>query len=157
LPSSPSAEAVRRLCAEVAAAAIPLVCIGSGDADAAQALEHQCPTAKLLLEPVEARDVLGAVSRMLGSADRQATPADAAHGAAGLLGAGLSGDRLREMLDRIELIALIVGIDSRVQYCNEHFARLTGYSREEIIGADWYDLFASPQEGHRRHALASIF
>jgi PAS domain S-box-containing protein len=49
--------------------------------------------------------------------------------------------RFREMLDNLELISIMLDKDGRVVYCNDYFLRMTGWSREEIIGTDWYERF----------------
>src|SRR5262249_54947673 len=74
--------------------------------------------------------------------------AQSLHGSEGLL---------KEMLDRAELIAMIVGTDWRISYCNDYLVRLTGYSREEIVGADYYERFFSPGEPHSRRVLEAVF
>jgi len=49
--------------------------------------------------------------------------------------------RFREMLDNLELISVMVDNKARVVYCNDYFLRMTGWSREEVIGADWFERF----------------
>jgi PAS domain S-box-containing protein len=53
--------------------------------------------------------------------------------------------RFREMLDNLELISIMAGRECRVTYCNDYFLRLTGRSREEVIGADWLETFIAPE------------
>jgi len=49
--------------------------------------------------------------------------------------------RYRALLDNVNLVA--VGLDERgrVNYANPFLLSLTGYTREEIIGREWFDLF----------------
>jgi diguanylate cyclase (GGDEF)-like protein/PAS domain S-box-containing protein len=54
------------------------------------------------------------------------------------------------MLEHIGLIALLLDRDARITYCNDHFARLTGYTRAEIVGANFYDMFTSATDSDRR-------
>jgi PAS domain S-box-containing protein len=49
--------------------------------------------------------------------------------------------RFRDILDNLELISIMVGHEGRLIYCNDYFLRLTGWSREEAIGVDWFDAF----------------
>ncbi len=49
--------------------------------------------------------------------------------------------RLREMLENLELIAVFLDPEGRVTFCNEFLCRLTGWKREEILGADWFSRF----------------
>jgi PAS domain S-box-containing protein len=52
--------------------------------------------------------------------------------------------RFREMLDNLELISIMRDHEGRVIYCNDYFLRLTGWSREEVIGTIWFDRFLPP-------------
>ncbi|MBV8544041.1 MAG: PAS domain S-box protein, partial [Acidobacteria bacterium] len=52
--------------------------------------------------------------------------------------------RFREMLDNLELISIMIDQEARIIYCNDYFLRLTGWSREEIMGADWFERFIPP-------------
>ena len=52
--------------------------------------------------------------------------------------------RVRDLLDGVDLIAVNVGCDSRVDYVNDFALRLTGWTRDEVIGSDWWDMFATP-------------
>lgn len=49
--------------------------------------------------------------------------------------------RLREMLETVELIAMTLDAKGRITFCNDHLLRLTGWQREEVIGADWFATF----------------
>jgi len=51
-----------------------------------------------------------------------------------------SEKRLRDFLEKINLIAVILDIDGKVIFCNDYLLNLTGYSSAEMIGADWFDL-----------------
>ncbi len=52
--------------------------------------------------------------------------------------------RVRDLLDGVELIGVHVNRESRIDFINEFALRLTGWRREEVIGADWWDTFATP-------------
>jgi PAS domain S-box-containing protein len=53
--------------------------------------------------------------------------------------------RFREMLDNLELISIMLDKEGRIVYCNDYFLRMTGWSREEILGANWFDRFIFPE------------
>jgi diguanylate cyclase (GGDEF)-like protein/PAS domain S-box-containing protein len=68
-----------------------------------------------------------------------------------------SDHRFREILERVQLIAVTLDRDGRITFCNDHLLRLTGWTREELLGRNWYDVFPHPSEGHRRERfLAAI-
>jgi PAS domain S-box-containing protein len=49
--------------------------------------------------------------------------------------------RFREMLDNLELISIMLDHEGKVIYCNDYFLRLTGWSRDEVMGTSWFDRF----------------
>ncbi len=49
--------------------------------------------------------------------------------------------RLREMLENIHLIAVTLDKNGRVTFCNNHLSQITGWRREEVLGADWFEKF----------------
>ncbi len=49
--------------------------------------------------------------------------------------------RFREMLENVELIAMTLDLDGRITFCNDCLLRVTGQSREQVIGQDWFALF----------------
>jgi two-component system sensor histidine kinase/response regulator len=57
--------------------------------------------------------------------------------------------RFRHTLDQIRLVAVSLDTDGRVSYVNDHLLELTGWRREEAIGAGWFGMFVSPDEGPR--------
>lgn len=48
--------------------------------------------------------------------------------------------RFRELLEKVNLIAIILDTEGKVIFCNDHLLKLTGYQPEELIGKDWFDL-----------------
>jgi len=64
--------------------------------------------------------------------------------------------QLREMLETVRLIAVIVDNDSRIVYCNPYLAELTGWTREELLGREWYETFEPEQEENRRGFIRHI-
>ncbi len=55
--------------------------------------------------------------------------------------------RFREMLENVEMIALTLDKKGAVTFCNDYLLKVTGWRREEAIGADWFTKFipASPE------------
>jgi len=52
--------------------------------------------------------------------------------------------RVRDLLDGVDLIGVHVDRDSHIDFINEFALRLTGWRREEVVGRDWWDTFATP-------------
>ena len=53
------------------------------------------------------------------------------------------------MLEYGSMSAVVVEVDGSVSYCNDHFASLVGYQRDEIIGRDRSLVSAVPVNGKR--------
>ena len=49
--------------------------------------------------------------------------------------------RYSDMLGTVDLIAMALDRDARVTFCNDYLLRLTGWRREEVLGANWFELF----------------
>jgi PAS domain S-box-containing protein len=60
--------------------------------------------------------------------------------------------RVTDLLDGVDLLAVNVGADSRVDYINDFGLRLTGWTREEVIGGNWWDMFAAPERREEARA-----
>ncbi|MCE5244896.1 MAG: PAS domain S-box protein [Desulfobacteraceae bacterium] len=54
--------------------------------------------------------------------------------------------KLREMLENVQLVALSVDRDGLVTFCNDYLLDLTGWTRDEVLGASWYDRFVPEEE-----------
>ncbi|MFI5258124.1 MAG: PAS domain S-box protein [Candidatus Limnocylindrales bacterium] len=52
--------------------------------------------------------------------------------------------RVRDLLDGVDLIGTHVDPDGALDFINAYGLRLTGWTRDEAIGANWWDNFASP-------------
>ena len=55
--------------------------------------------------------------------------------------------RFREMLDTIELLAVLLDVVGTVTYCNPYLLRITGYAKENVIGRNFFELLVP--EGRR--------
>ena len=61
--------------------------------------------------------------------------------------------RFSEMLDRLDLISMMLDRDGRITYCNEHLLHLTGWQREDLIGKNWFEIFVPPELADLRGAF----
>lgn len=52
--------------------------------------------------------------------------------------------RLRSIGDRMRLIGLGLDTSGRITYCNDYLAEVSGWSREELIGSDYFSRFIPP-------------
>ena len=62
--------------------------------------------------------------------------------------------RFREMLDTIELVAVLLDVVGSVTYCNPYLLSLTGYTKDEVVGKNFFELFLPPAQ---RAAAAAQF
>lgn len=63
-----------------------------------------------------------------------------------------SDRRLSNMLDNVELVSVMLDAHARIVYCNDFFLRLTGWQRDDVIGSNWFDVFAATDApGMRRN------
>ncbi|MFZ2309548.1 MAG: EAL domain-containing protein [Rhodoferax sp.] len=52
-----------------------------------------------------------------------------------------SDRRFRDLLGNVELVSLMLDTHGHITYCNDFLLRLTGWTRDEILGRDWFALF----------------
>jgi two-component system cell cycle sensor histidine kinase/response regulator CckA len=59
--------------------------------------------------------------------------------------------RARELLENVDLMGVHLSPESRVDFVNDFGLRLTGWTRDEVMGKDWWDTFSAPElrEGAR--------
>ncbi|MBS0660986.1 MAG: PAS domain S-box protein, partial [Verrucomicrobia bacterium] len=67
-----------------------------------------------------------------------------------------SDRRFRDMLENVALIAITLDPQGRVTFCNDHLLQLTGWTREEVVGCDWFERFLSGQPEIRERFLAHL-
>lgn len=65
-----------------------------------------------------------------------------------------SDSQFREMLHNLQLVSVILDIHGTITFCNDFFLRLTGWTRVEVMGKNWFDLFP-PHE--LRETYQSLF
>jgi diguanylate cyclase (GGDEF)-like protein/PAS domain S-box-containing protein len=49
--------------------------------------------------------------------------------------------RLREILDNMQLVAVLLDLEGVVTYCNEYLLELAGCTEDEVVGRDWFSGF----------------
>jgi len=60
--------------------------------------------------------------------------------------------RHRFMCDHADLHAVMLDQDARVTYVNDYFCRTTGFTRQQIIGRNWFEFTAPPEARARVQA-----
>lgn len=61
--------------------------------------------------------------------------------------------RFRELLEEVELIAVLLDVEGRVTFCNDFLLRLTGYEYEEVVGTQWFERFVPKQRADVRETF----
>ncbi len=65
-----------------------------------------------------------------------------------------SEKKFKDLLESVQLIAVILDIEGNVTFCNGFLLDLTGWSRAEVLYKNWFDLFIPEQI---RDAVKSVF
>jgi PAS domain S-box-containing protein len=61
------------------------------------------------------------------------------------------------MLENVDLIAVTLDLNGIVTFCNDYLLALTGWKREEVIGADWFTKFLpEPHDAVRKSYFLAI-
>lgn len=63
-------------------------------------------------------------------------------------------DRFREVLEGIKLLAIMLDGEGNVTFCNDYFCEVTGWSREQVLGSDWFVKFLPDGD---RDAIEELF
>ena len=58
---------------------------------------------------------------------------------------GESERRFSEILGKVQLLSMMLDRDARIIYCNDYLLRLTEWTREDVLGKNWFELFV-PRE-----------
>jgi PAS domain S-box-containing protein len=61
--------------------------------------------------------------------------------------------RFREMLENMDLFAIMLDRRGIITFCNEALPRATGWKREQVIGEDWFSKFVPAPAAERRRAF----
>jgi len=67
-----------------------------------------------------------------------------------------SDRRFNDMLDKVEMISLMLDSEGHITYCNDYLLRLTGWRREEVFGRNWFALFLPPDAPGVRDVFADL-
>lgn len=51
------------------------------------------------------------------------------------------GTTFQDFVGKMNLIALIFNADAKPTFCNDYFLTLTGWTRSEVLGCDWFERF----------------
>ena len=59
--------------------------------------------------------------------------------------------RFQEMLENVEMIAVMLDFDGKITFCNEYMQNLTGWACDEVVGMSWFENFIPPEIRHSLH------
>jgi PAS domain S-box-containing protein len=62
--------------------------------------------------------------------------------------------RLRDLLENVNLVAVALDAEGRIVFANDFLLSLTGYTRQEVLAADWFERFVPPDQ---REWVKSMF
>jgi diguanylate cyclase (GGDEF)-like protein/PAS domain S-box-containing protein len=62
--------------------------------------------------------------------------------------------RMRDILENVQLVAVLLDRDGTITYCNPYFLELVGFEEEDVIGGEWFAAFL-PEED-REGARATL-
>lgn len=54
--------------------------------------------------------------------------------------------RFSDMLKNIKMLSVIIDNKQNITFCNNYLLNITGYTSDEIIGKNWFNLFVTPEE-----------
>jgi two-component system cell cycle sensor histidine kinase/response regulator CckA len=52
-----------------------------------------------------------------------------------------SEKKFRNLLENIQLLAVILDLNGNITFCNDYLLRLTEWSRDEVLNKNWFDIF----------------
>ncbi|HSO77187.1 MAG TPA: PocR ligand-binding domain-containing protein, partial [Bacteroidales bacterium] len=64
--------------------------------------------------------------------------------------------RYSDMLSKVDLISITLDMNARVTFCNDYLLRLTGWSREEVIGANWFKMFIPHEDNKLKRTFSAV-
>jgi len=65
--------------------------------------------------------------------------------------------QFRELLEKVELAAATLDGEARIIFCNDYLLKIIGYTREQVIGKNWFTLLApSTPEKDRKNFLDEL-
>jgi PAS domain S-box-containing protein len=54
--------------------------------------------------------------------------------------------RYRSLLENVDLIAVTLDTRGRATFVNDAFVKISGYSRDEVVARDWFELMVAPSQ-----------
>lgn len=60
------------------------------------------------------------------------------------------------LLNNIELISVTLDRRGRITFCNDYLLKITGWQREDILGADWFEIFIPPNDGSMKGTFTDL-
>ena len=57
----------------------------------------------------------------------------------------VSEQKFRTLLENVRLAAVIIDNNGSISFCNDFLSEISGWSREEMINRDWFELFVPPE------------
>jgi PAS domain S-box-containing protein len=67
-----------------------------------------------------------------------------------------SDRRFRSMLANLSLMSVMLDRESRITYCNDALLEATGWTRDEVLGRSWFDVFTPPGTPRDKEVFASM-
>lgn len=64
--------------------------------------------------------------------------------------------RFREILENIELLAVMLDTEGNLTFCNQHFLQITGWEQEEALGKNWFETFVHSGRNARKEFSRAI-
>lgn len=64
--------------------------------------------------------------------------------------------RFHDMLDNVELISLMLSSTGTITFCNDCLLQLTGWTRREVLGKHWFEMFVPPELAVRKVHLSLL-
>jgi len=62
--------------------------------------------------------------------------------------------KFRDLLETIQLVSVMLDCDGNITFCNDYLLDLTGWSRDEVLNKNWFDLFIP---GEFTESVKSVF
>lgn len=64
--------------------------------------------------------------------------------------------RYSDILSNVDLISISLDRDARITFCNDYLLKLTGWSREEVIGKNWFTVFIPPEDKILKRTFSAV-
>lgn len=135
--------------AQMARAGIRAVIVGDAPSFA---LEYPCHSPaqerwfELLVAPVDGERPGGVVVMHVNTTDRHLAEGEAAE----------LQRRFADLMMNMSLASVMLDTEGRITFCNDYLLRITGWSREEVIGNDWFEQFTPDADPALRGAFHEL-